>query len=56
MASHSWELKKSGGWYDVSVTVADTPGWLRRLAGRVETGHDTISDPAMGGPAHMTIA
>ena len=31
-------------------------GYLRRLAGRMETGRDSISDPAMGGPAVMEQA
>jgi phospholipase C len=36
------------GWYDVSVTSAADPGFLRRLAGHVETGHPSVSDPALG--------
>ncbi|HEX5377058.1 MAG TPA: phospholipase C, phosphocholine-specific [Phenylobacterium sp.] len=42
------------GWYDLSITSPDRPGFLRRLAGRLETGRPSISDPAMGGPALMT--
>jgi phospholipase C len=38
----------AGGWYDVSVTAAAEPGYLRRLAGHVETGRDSVSDPALG--------
>jgi len=41
-----WALSGHGGWYDFSVTGAD--GFLRRFAGRLETGADGISDPAMG--------
>lgn len=41
-----WALAAHGGWYDFSVTGAD--GFLRRFAGRLETGADGISDPAMG--------
>ncbi|TAJ70206.1 MAG: phospholipase C, phosphocholine-specific [Phenylobacterium sp.] len=40
----------TGGWYDVSIEAG---GYLRRLAGRLEMGVDTISDPAMGGMAVM---
>jgi phospholipase C len=29
------------------------PGYTRRFAGRVETGKDSISDPAMGGSARQ---
>jgi phospholipase C len=36
------------GWYDVSVTSDADPGYLRRLAGHVETGRASISDPALG--------
>jgi phospholipase C len=43
-------VKATGGWYDVSI---EADGYLRRLAGRLETGVDSISDPAMGGLANM---
>jgi phospholipase C len=36
------------GWYDVSVTSDAGPTYLRRLAGHVETGRASISDPALG--------
>lgn len=45
----SWDLAASGFWYDLSVTVAHMPAFARRFAGRLETGRDSISDPAMGG-------
>jgi len=37
------------GWYDLVVTVAEDTSFECRLAGHVETGRDSISDPAMGG-------
>jgi phospholipase C len=37
-------LAKSHGWYDASVRVGD---FEQRFAGRVETGKDGMSDPAM---------
>jgi phospholipase C len=37
------------GWYDVIVTVAEDPTFEYRLAGHVETGRDSFSDPALGG-------
>lgn len=43
-----WDLKDSAQWYDFLVTCAEQPGWSRRFAGRVETGKDGLSDPAMG--------
>jgi phospholipase C len=39
------------GWYDLTVRDAADATWLRRLAGRIETGKDSISDPLMGGVA-----
>jgi phospholipase C len=35
-------------WYDLSATVSSQPDYLRRFAGRVETGRHTVSDPALG--------
>jgi len=52
-ASKAWRLADTGGWYDLSVTLDGEPGYLRRLAGRLETGRDSVSDPAMAGPALM---
>jgi phospholipase C len=43
------ELEEFGGWYDLIVTVAGDPSFSYRLAGHVETGRDSISDPALGG-------
>jgi phospholipase C len=40
-------LKKSHGWYDVGVRVKGVAGFAQRFAGHVETGKDSISDPAM---------
>ncbi len=37
------------GWYDLVVTVAEDASVEYRLAGHVETGSDSMSDPAMGG-------
>jgi phospholipase C len=42
-------VAQSGGWYDISVTSDADPGYLRRLAGHLETGHPSVSDPALGG-------
>ena len=43
-------LTATNGWYDLWV-IAD--GSAQRLAGRIETGRDSFSDPAMGGPAPL---
>jgi len=41
-------LRLSFGWYDLLVEVASDNGFARRLAGHVETGEDSVSDPALG--------
>jgi phospholipase C len=48
MVEDRWRLEESGGWYDLLVTAEAPAGFLRRLAGHVETGAPSISDPAMG--------
>lgn len=42
------DLSGSHGWYDFEFQVAGSPDFARRYAGRVETGRDSVSDPAMG--------
>jgi phospholipase C len=43
-----WNLKKSFGWYDLSVVADGDPSFLRRLAGHLENGRDSVSDPPFG--------
>ena len=50
-----WPLDSSFGWYDFSVTVESNLTFERRLAGHVETGRDSMSDPAIGAPGISTI-
>ena len=45
---HAWPIAANAHWYDVSLTLAEDPGFLRRLAGHVETGQASLSDPALG--------
>ncbi|WMD18060.1 phospholipase C, phosphocholine-specific [Achromobacter seleniivolatilans] len=47
-ANLSWNMSGSAGWYDISLRDQDDPAFLRRLAGRIETGAPSTSDPAMG--------
>ena len=42
-------LQKFYGWYDLIITVAGDSTFQYRLAGHVETGDESISDPALGG-------
>lgn len=46
-SEQTFDLSASGAWYDFSVTDA-AGGFLRRFAGRIETGMHGISDPALG--------
>ncbi len=40
-------ITTTNGWYDVSITTATDTTYLRRLAGHVETGTPSLSDPAI---------
>ena len=42
------DLSKSSGWYDYSISIDGFAGFEKSYAGRVETGIEGISDPAMG--------
>ena len=42
------DLSGSFGWYDFSVTSETDPKWLRRVAGHVETGRASRTDPMLG--------
>jgi phospholipase C len=45
----SWNVTDSHHWYDFTLTMGTA--FERRFAGRLETGRDSVSDPAMGVPA-----
>jgi phospholipase C len=42
-----WSLDASSGWFDISIAVAESPLFLRRFAGHVETGRPSTSDPGI---------
>ena len=44
-------IGSTGGWYDFTVKVVGQVDYSRRFAGRMETGADSTSDPAMHGAA-----
>jgi phospholipase C len=48
MFTYSAALEGSFGWYDFSVRVESDPTFERQIAGHVETGRDSMSDPAIG--------
>jgi phospholipase C len=45
----NWGCDALHGWYDLIVTVSEDPTFKYRLAGHIETGRDSFSDPALGG-------
>jgi phospholipase C len=47
---------ESHHWYDWQLSLPAQLPWLRRFAGHVETGQASLTDPAMHGPAPMTLA
>jgi phospholipase C len=47
--TRSWELHPQFGWYDFLVTVEGDSGFQVRLAGHIENGRPSVSDPLMGG-------
>mgnify|MGYP006371115901 FL=1 len=55
-SNHLWDLSGTSGWYDLTVSSKDLPGWSQRFAGRLENGQPSMSDPAMGGAALMSQA
>ncbi|GAA0679719.1 phospholipase C, phosphocholine-specific [Kitasatospora atroaurantiaca] len=44
--SASASFATNRGWYDLTVTANTSDGFLRRLAGHIENGTDSITDPA----------
>ena len=46
--SESWPLGPNPGWYDLSVTADTGDGFVRRVAGYLETGSPGTTDPAIG--------
>jgi phospholipase C len=50
-----WPLGETSGWYDLAVRMAGDEHFLRRFAGRIETGRDSLTDPAMHGEAILRL-
>jgi phospholipase C len=55
VGTQSHAFPTTQGWYDLTARLNGEATWLRRLAGRVETGKDSISDPLMGGVAILSL-
>jgi phospholipase C len=45
----SLNLNESHGWYDFALSIDGINPFIKRYAGRVENGKETITDPVMGG-------
>ncbi|AYQ41557.1 phospholipase C [Burkholderia aenigmatica] len=50
-----WDLSCSSHWYDLQFVVAGNAGWTRRIAGHVETGKASVTDPAAVAPTIAAI-
>jgi phospholipase C len=44
----AWRLDAAAPWYDLAVASDGDPAFLRQLAGHMETGRPSSSDPAIG--------
>jgi phospholipase C len=43
-----FSLSDSFGWYDLTITVESDAGFKQEIAGHVETGDDSVTDPLLG--------
>lgn len=48
-------LASSHHWYDLTVSSQDDASFARRLAGHVENGRPSISDPAAVAPTLTVV-
>jgi len=42
-----WPLARFFGWYDFVLNVESDSTFLQQLAGHIETGRDSVTDPAI---------
>ncbi len=47
---NGWYLDRSHGWYDLTVTTESDSSFQYQFAGHVETGSDSVTDPAIASP------
>jgi phospholipase C len=52
---YDWSLEEFRGWYDLVITVEQDPTFQYRFAGHIETGRESITDPAMGGLVALKV-
>ena len=48
-SSHTFNVNSTHGWYDVTIEVAQDASFRYQVAGHVETGEESFTDPAIGG-------
>jgi phospholipase C len=48
-ATRRWSVAKTSGWYDLVVSTERDADFQVQVAGHLENGQDSISDPALGG-------
>ena len=51
-ANLTTDLSATHNWYDLVVTVVGDSVFMQQLAGHIENGMDSYTDPAMGNPAN----
>ncbi|HEY9127320.1 MAG TPA: phospholipase domain-containing protein, partial [Acidobacteriaceae bacterium] len=50
VTAEEWKLKHSYGWYDLTIETSSDSSFRQQIAGHVETGLDSITDPAIAKP------
>jgi phospholipase C len=50
-----WDLSCSAQWYDLTFSIQANPAWARRIAGHVETGQVSTTDPAATAPVAKAV-
>jgi len=53
--SHFSDRHKFFGWYDFTLTADSDTSFRRQIAGHLETGKDSVTDPAIGMPSAQLI-
>ena len=48
VVTHHVSVDANFGWYDLTIEVESDPSFRQQLAGHIETGQDSATDPAMG--------
>lgn len=58
MEAHGLNLETAerGGWYDLTIEVEGDSSFHYQLAGHIENGRDSITDPLMGGVPNIRVA